>query len=446
MPQPNVVYIHSHDTGRYIQPYGHAIPTPNLQKFAESGTLFRQAFTVNPTCSPSRSALLTGMYPHVNGMFGLAHRGFRLKDYSKTMPNTLRQAGYHTVLTGVQHIAKGDPNLIEKAGYAEVHPDARKAHESAVAFLKQAPKQPFFLDCGFIETHREFPALQDAADSPDYCLPPAPLPDTPETRVDMARYKASARILDAKIGQVLDALDAQGLASNTLVIVTTDHGIAFPRMKCNLQDSGTGIMLMMRGKGLEGGRKAVDGMVSHMDLFPAVCEAAGIERPAWLQGASLLPLARGEKDEIHEQLFFEVNYHAAYEPMRAVRTKRWKYIRQMADRGRPVMSNCDNGESKSEWVRAQWPERPVPPEELYDLAYDPNEGGNLAAEARVKDVLAEMRARVHAWMVETRDPMLTGPAPAPAGAVVNDPGNLSPGEKPRTVEDLYGAAYVQHEY
>ena len=83
MPKPNIVYIHSHDTGRYIQPYGHAVETPNLQRFAEQGVLFRQAFCANPTCSPSRAALLTGMWPHNNGMIGLAHRGSRLKDYSR---------------------------------------------------------------------------------------------------------------------------------------------------------------------------------------------------------------------------------------------------------------------------------------------------------------------------------------------------------------------------
>ena len=83
MNRPNILYIHSHDTGRYIQPYGHAVPTPHLQKLAEQGTLFRNAHTVAPTCSPSRAGLLTGIYPHQNGMLGLAHRGFNLNDYDK---------------------------------------------------------------------------------------------------------------------------------------------------------------------------------------------------------------------------------------------------------------------------------------------------------------------------------------------------------------------------
>src|SRR5690348_10466006 len=87
---PNIVYIHSHDSGRYLQPYGYAVPTPNLQRLATEGVLFRRAFSAAPTCSPSRAALLTGQCPHRNGMFGLAHRGFSLNDYNKHIVHTLR--------------------------------------------------------------------------------------------------------------------------------------------------------------------------------------------------------------------------------------------------------------------------------------------------------------------------------------------------------------------
>ncbi len=98
--QRNILYMHSHDTGRYIQPYGCGIPTPNLQTLAEEGVLFRQAFCANPTCSPSRAALLTGSYPHQNGMFGLAHRGWSLDDYSQHLVHTLTAHGYAAALAG----------------------------------------------------------------------------------------------------------------------------------------------------------------------------------------------------------------------------------------------------------------------------------------------------------------------------------------------------------
>src|SRR6476661_721745 len=108
--RPNIVYLHSHDTGRFIQPYGYAVPTPNLQKLAEGGVLFRQAFNAAPTCSPSRASLLTGCCPHSNGMFGLVNRGWLMPDYGKHIVHTLRSAGYSSALLGLQHIAR-DPNV-----------------------------------------------------------------------------------------------------------------------------------------------------------------------------------------------------------------------------------------------------------------------------------------------------------------------------------------------
>lgn len=101
----NVLYLHSHDTGRYIQPYGYGVSTPNLQRFAEDRVLYRHAFCVGPTCSPSRAGLLTGRPPHAVGMFGLAHRGWRLDGYSVTLPARLTRAGYKTAFAGIQHIA-----------------------------------------------------------------------------------------------------------------------------------------------------------------------------------------------------------------------------------------------------------------------------------------------------------------------------------------------------
>jgi arylsulfatase A-like enzyme len=154
-------------------------------------------------------------------------------------------------------------------------------------------RKSFFPLGGFFETHGEFlkPAsLRDA----HYSLPPAPLPDTPLTRLDIGAFKASAWDLDQGIGAVLEALDARGLTENTLVICTTDHGIAFPHMKCNLTDHGIGVMLIMRGPGGFLGGRVYDTMVSQIDLFPTICDLLHIPHPAWLQGTSLLPLMRGD--------------------------------------------------------------------------------------------------------------------------------------------------------
>ena len=147
-----------------------------------------------------------------------------------------------------------------------------------------------------------------------YSLPPDNLPDTPETRRDMASYKASARSLDQGVGSVLNALDEHDLADDTLVILTTDHGLAFPGAKGTLYDRGIGVLLIMRGPGGAHGGRVSNALVSHVDLFPTICELAGIEPPARLQGRSLLPVMRREVEEVNDAIFAELTYHAAYEP------------------------------------------------------------------------------------------------------------------------------------
>ncbi|MBN9659590.1 MAG: sulfatase [Acidobacteria bacterium] len=427
--RPNVLYLHSHDTGRYIQPYGHAVPTPNLQKFAGQGVLFRRAYSGAPTCSPSRAALLTGQTAHGSGMLGLAHRGFSLSHPERHLANFLQSHGYDTTLCNVQHETKA--GTIPSLGYQRVlktasnrGPDAAAA---AVEYLNSKPKAPFFLSCGFFETHREYPVAGPKED-PRYTLPPAPLPDTPAVRQDMANFKAAARVLDDSMGSILEALARNGLEENTLVVLTTDHGIAFPAMKCNLTDHGIGVMLMMRGPGGFLGGKVSDAMVSHLDVYPTLCETLELPKPAWLEGRPLTPLVKGSATSIRDEVFAEVSYHAAYEPKRALRTERYKYIRNFGDRALPVLPNCDDGLSKSYWLEQGWKQRPVPREELYDLVFDPNEANNLATRREPPAELDQLRGRLDRWMKETDDPLLRGPVPAPRGAQVNDPAGLSPRE------------------
>ncbi len=437
---PNIVYIHSHDTGRYIQPYGYAIPTPNLQRLAEEGVLFRRAFCAAPTCSPSRAALLTGQSAHSSGMLGLVHRGFGLYDTEQHLLHTLRRAGYFTALAGIQHVFR--PEQLAEARYDFVREDAGQAEVAARDFLTNAPRQPFFLDVGFNETHRVgtgFHREKEAAQNPvddRYCRPPAPLPDTPETRRDMADFIAAAARLDRKIGVVLEALAAAGLAENTLVIYTTDHGIAFPGMKCQLTDHGIGVSLILRGPGGFDGGKVIDALVSQIEVFPTLCDLLSIERPPWLQGNSMMPLVRGETDHINDAVFAEVTFHAAFEPKRAVRTARWKYIRHFDERHRPVLPNCDDSPSKNVWLDGGWREQVVFAEELYDLLFDPNEAHNLTGDGDLSSVLTEMRERLDRWMQSTADPLLKEALPVPAGLLINDADGLSPNEPVTTWDTM----------
>ncbi|WCB95223.1 Ulvan-active sulfatase [Baekduia alba] len=427
MDRPNIIYLHSHDTGRYVQPYGHQIPTPNIQRLADQGLLFRQAFCAAPSCSGSRACLLTGQWAHVNGMTGLAHRGWKLNDYGRHIVHPLREAGYWSALIGEQHLSE-DPNVlgydhVVDIGSTRVHSIA----PAALQLLRSRPPQPFFLSIGFFETHREFfepSSVRDAL----YGAPPAHLPDTPETRSDMASFKASARSLDQGVGAILHGLDELGLVDNTILVLTTDHGLPFPGAKATLTDRGLGVLLIIRGpSGFLGGH-VTDALVSHVDIYPTLCELAGAPLPDALAGHSLLPLARGERDEIRDELFAELTYHVAYDPQRAIRTKRYKYIRQFGDRLEPVLPNVDDSPSKDLLVAAGWRERRRPREQLYDLVMDPGEMRDLAGDPAAGEIRAALDERLARWMAETADPLLDGPVPVPAGGVVNDPAGLSPDE------------------
>jgi arylsulfatase A-like enzyme len=428
----NLIYIHSHDTGRYVQPYGYAVATPHLQHFAEQGILFRNAHCAAPTCSPSRAALLTGQSAHNSGMLGLAHRGFVLHDYSQLLSRVLQAAGFATVMAGGQHVAKipfADPAA--ELGYSQIL-DFKTEDDiasNACSFISDKPAQPFFLDVGFHFTHRRDTAFVDPPQrlgDPRYVRPPAPLPDTPETRQDMADFMQAAHLLDQRIGKILTALDESGLAEDTLVICTTDHGIAFPGMKCSLTDHGTGVMLMMRGPEFSGG-KVLDAMISQIDLFPTICEVLHLEKPEWLQGKSMMPLVRGEVNEINEEIFAEVSHHAAYEPKRAVRTRRWKYIRRFGDRKTPVLPNTDDSPSKQVWTDNGWANRELQEEVLFDLLFDPNEANNLAADPAYTEILQNMRTRLDNWMQRTNDPLLQGDIAVPPGGRTTPVDAYSPG-------------------
>lgn len=427
--RPNILYLHSHNSGKYIQPYGHAVSTPNMQKLAEEGVLFRNAFCAHPTCSPSRASLLTGQFPHNNGMIGLAHRGFRISDYSQLITFTLKKAGYTTILSGLRHISNDDSVL----GYDKILGDFSTAEITACDFLNQKPKEPFFLDVGFFENHLRGRTGYFHEDGPKgdprYVVPPACLPDLPEIREQWADYCVSANRLDFKIGQVLECLKKNGLAEKTLVICVTDHGLQFPFHMCNLTDHGISTYLILRGpEGFSGGR-VLNSMVTHLDLYPTLCDLAGTETPPFAQGKSLLPLVNNSVKDLHKEIFSEIDFHASYEPQRCVRTSRWKYIKRFDGRSAPVLPNTDDSPSKRLLLEHGWRDVPLPQEQLYDLILDPVERNNLASHPEYQSSLNDMRAKLSSWMASSSDPFRSGSISAPEGATHNDPDHLSNHEK-----------------
>lgn len=439
----NVVMIHTDDTGRYVGPYGNDIDTPNLSALADDGILFRNAYCAGPTCSPSRASVMTGQPPHENGMLGLAHRGFEMDSYDRHLATYLSERGYETVLTGQQHeVSRENMDDYEAArevlGYDRTlsgdatavrelpidHQRTRNdlANAAAVAeFARERGRDadPFFLSVGLFNTHQPMPIDQEMVD-PDRVAPPDPLPDVGPVREEMAAYHVLAEYVDECVGTVVEGLADGGHLAETLVVFTTDHGIPFPRMKCDLRDGGIGVSLIARFPEGQRAGEAEDAMVSTMDLFPTFCEYLDVPVPDWVAGPSLMPLVRGEADSVREQVFSEVTYHAAYEPKRCVRTARYKYIRRFDDEyTREVGPNTDDGPSKRFLTEQGYLERERPREALYDLYHDPDERENLAGDPAHEDVREAMAGRLEAWMERTDDPLLSGPVAKPDGAVAD---------------------------
>ena len=426
----NVIYLHTHDSGRYLDAGNAPISMPNLASLAAASMTFRNAFCAAPTCSPSRSALLTGQWPHENGMTGLAHRGFALENPKRHLVHQLRRAGYETVLCGVQHVAS-DRSLI---GYErlldgpedyfkspETSPDDwdRGNAEGVLTFLAEPRDRPFFLSFGLLSTHRPFPA--DGDDPPEHLAPPPPpgVPDSPETRSDTRRFHASLRLADEIVGQVCRSLRSRDLWDDTAILLTTDHGPAFPGMKCTLSDAGIGVSLVIRIPGRADGGAVNASLVSHIDLYATILELAGVEPEDRGRGRSLLELIDGRAAAIRDAVFAEINYHAAYEPSRCVRTPRYKYVRRFGDRRLPLPVNVDDSPAKELLGKAGYFAVEQAEEELYDLMLDPRECRNLLPDARGGRIHRELAARLDKWMKRTGDPLLAGPVPAPAGAKLN---------------------------
>ncbi|HWL53976.1 MAG TPA: sulfatase [Chthoniobacteraceae bacterium] len=445
----NVVYLHSHDTGQWIEPYGHPVETPALAAFAREGVLFRNATCAAPTCSPSRAALLTGLCPHQpgNGMLGLAHFGdWRLEDPSRHLAARLQRHGYVTALAGVQHETGASHEAIHGLGYRELlnhdGPNGSRVEEvtdsAACAFLRRQASagQPFFLSVGFSETHRtgdvnnfaprrqlEKRGLPPASDEPcgsdvdsRYLRAPAPFYDSPAMRREWARFRNGARILDERIGKVLQGIDEAGLRESTLVVITTDHGPPMPTMKGNLTEAGLRVLLMMRGpagSGFEGGR-TFEAMVSHLDVIPTLEALLGLPPAADLTGHCLLPLVRGEvADSVHaltRYRFAEHNDHAAISHVqRSVFDGRFKLIRRFERSGGPLEGRppfqCDKGASLSLYENLGFRHPPGEAWRLHDLWLDANEAHNLADDPDYRTVRARLNEALEAWMLRTGDPL-----------------------------------------
>lgn len=421
--RPNVLLLHAHDLGRYLGCYGADAETPAVDALAEGGVRFDEYVCTAPQCSPSRGSMVTGEYPHNNGLLGLEHLGWELDDDAETLPDLLGRAGYSTHLFGVQHEA-ADP---DRLGYDESWTEDERAREVTGAvegFLDDPPGGPFFASVGFFEPHRlgrtngfRFDDPRYDAPDPDAVDPPPYLPDERAVKEELAAFRGMVRAVDDAVDRVLDAVAAAGLREETLVLFTTDHGPAFPRAKGTLYEAGVGTALVASHPALPSGAVR-DDLLSNVDLLPTLLDLVGGEVPGDVDGRSFAPLLRGgdaaERYEERDRAFLEMTFHDKYNPMRGVRTPRYKYVRNVGDL--PLvylpMDVLHSPSGRALYERYYTEGRPE--EELYDLEADPLEEENLIDDPDHADVAERLRTAVDEWMARSDDPLLDGDVPVPS--------------------------------
>lgn len=428
-PRPNILVLHCHDLGRHLHCYGiDSVQSPNLDRFASEGVLFERSFCTAPQCSPSRASIFTGRYPHSNGVMGLTHANFAwdLDPGEQHLGQILRGAGYATVGVGVMHETRSDARRCGLDDYtpgalAEPVADAAIAKLGTLAQLKD---KPFYMQAGCIEPHRlnaggnADVGFLGARLKPDASLGvqiPKYLRDTPGTRTELAEFQGAIRHMDAHVGRILQALRELKLDQNTLVVFTTDHGIAMPRAKCSVYEPGLQTAFIVRyprRNGWHGGARQ-RAMISNIDYLPTLLDAAGIAVPSNVQGSSFAPLLDGGRYKPREVVFGEITYHDYYDPRRSIRTETHKLIVNFSS-APAFMDPSQSWRPRSDTVV---PENHAlayhPPFELYDLVADPWEQRDIAADPANQGVLESLRAQLLRHMQDTRDPILQGAVTSP---------------------------------
>jgi N-sulfoglucosamine sulfohydrolase len=402
----NFLWIYGEDLYPNIACYGTpAVQTPNLDRLAAEGVRYENAFVTNPVCSPSRSAIITGTYQTSLGAH--QHRSEReapLPDGVRLITDCFRDAGYFT--------CNSPGPAFDRHGKTDFNFHVDDPFDGK-DWSERAEGQPFYAQCNLPDTHRDFRRDPERPVDPDAVELPRYYPDDPLTRADWAHYLESVQVVDRKVGQILDRLDEEGLAENTVVFFISDHGRAHVRDKQFLYDGGIRVPLIVRGPGIEPGVVSND-LVSGIDFAPTTLSLAGLPIPDHMEGQVFLGPDATTRDEV---IAARDRCDGTVDRIRAVRTHRYKYIRNYhADRPYlqfnaykklqyPVLALMESMHARGELTpeQALFMAETRPAEELYDLAADPHEVCNLADDPTCAAVLADLRGRLTAWIAHTGD-------------------------------------------
>jgi arylsulfatase A-like enzyme len=452
----NVVLITCHDLGRYLGCYGiDTVRTPNIDGIATDGVRFTQGFAAAPQCSPARAAITTGRHPHCTGVLGLTHGRFAwdLTDDQLTLPQYLASQGYHTVLAGLQHEANRtarlgfDQRIASCPGQDYAGVSCLDIAESVDEFLshQQGSDKPFYLQVGLFEPHRD-PAsatgfTEGLADADQDVTVPGYLNDTPQVCKELTEFQAAVQLADKAVGQMLQSLKTHGMAGNTLVIFTSDHGMPFPRAKCTLFDPGLEVPVVMSGPMLGSlVHQEYNGLMSMIDLYPTICELLGLTIPQAVQGVSHAASIFNQ-ESARLELFGEMTYHDYYDPLRCIRTDRYKLIVSF-EATRAWMDPTQQWFHQSQVHGSmEKPGQRHPPLRLYDLQADPLEVNNLANEPAMSEICRDLAGRLLDHMRDTEDPVLYGIPLSPAhqqavSCLIQAAGRKTQTEQKREIEVL----------
>ena len=423
MARPNVVLLVSHDTGKFLSNYGiDTVDTVNFERLAKHAVTFDHCFCMTPLCAPARAALLTGQPPHQNGMMGLPSDRLggwdMLYGKHRHLANVFKRSGYRTVLCGFEHettdfFSVGFDEGIHGTGNGNNGGMPLKGAGADIGAWLDAHNdgQPFYMQIGCGDTHRIWTRYSEPYREKGVWKAPY-LIDAPDVDDDMAAMQGAANALDRGLGEILDALESRGLMANTLFIATTDHGIDFPRAKGTMFDPGIEVFLFMRWDGapLRAGERCGT-LISHEDVYATILELCGIELPENTDGISFASqLYQGQADRpVRDCVYVEKTYHDNYDPMRGLRTQRYKFVlnfdAQTLYDVRIATAPLYN------WFR--FPFKKEGRIELYDLQADPVESKNLADDPAYASLCAQFQIQLAQWMKRTDDPLLDGPIASP---------------------------------
>lgn len=430
---PNVLLITADDLGLQLGCYGDkAVRTPHLDALAKRGRLFENAYVAQASCSPSRSAMFTGMYPHSNGQYGLVNGGFELHEplRQQTIPALLKQAGYETAILGKLHVAPEASFPFDQRLRGDTR-DVKSATAMAGKFLREV-KGPFFLMANFSDPHvlglsprppkEAFPTQYlGVPETPLKVgeVPPFPfqLIETQEQPERVTQYYNAVMRFDAAVGLLMAELEASGHAENTLILFVGDHGPPFFRGKTSCYEGGVRVPMMVVWPEVFKADERSAALVSTVDLLPTILDATALPLPTGLQGKSLRHTL--DEKQHREYLATEFQFHGSmpFFPRRSIRDARYKLIHNLrAGEAKPTQA-VDGDVSLSMAREAPYAGTRVgqaferaanPPEfELYDLQSDPWEFDELSSKPEQAELLARMKSALLAWREETSDPLLS---------------------------------------